>query len=141
MIEYLLKARGKKSVRDTIQRAHAETSASNRATLKSAAYGKLEMLIDLDLITVRDADALKREIDAIPMTPPVSSTVSDLKPIKSRAQGSTGTRCLTFDGEKALTASEINALIASGYIKPIPRTETAPVITTITAAWQGNEKE
>lgn len=139
MVEYLFRTRGKKSIRDTITAAHAEISASARATLKSAAYGKLEMLIDLDLITVRDADALRQEIDAIPMMPP-PSPVSDLKPVKSRAQGSTETRCLTFDGEKALTAGEINALIASGYIKPCPREPSAPIMT-VTAAWQGTEKE
>lgn len=140
MIEYILKARGKASIRETILKAYSAVTASERAKQKAIAIGKLEMLIDLNMITTRDAETMRAEITAIPITPPAAPTVSDLKPIKSRAQGSTETRCLTFDGEKALTASEINALIASGYIKPCPREPSAPVMT-VTAAWQGNEKE
>ena len=138
MIEYLLKARGRASVRETIGEAYAAHTPTDRATLKSAAYGKLEMLIDLDLISVKDFETLKREIDAVPVFPPFPH--KELPVLNQRKEPAPEVRCLDIGTGRPLTASEFNALIASGYIKPIPRTETAPVITTITTAWQQTEE-
>ena len=146
MIEYLLKARGRASVRETIGKAYAAHTPTDRATLKSAAYGKLEMLKDLDLISVKDYEMLKGEINAVPVLPPLPRQELPVMNQQKAHAHAHDARCLDIGTGQPLTVSEFNALIASGYIKPIPRTETAPVMNTITTAWQqaedseGNEK-
>lgn len=152
LTDYLLRARGRASVRETIIKALAASTPAERAKEKAVAMGKLEILKDLDLISARDAEQLGEDIKAVSLTVPVPSAPA--LPVTQRGQPRPEVRCLDIGTGQLLTVSEFNAMRAAGLIKPCPvqpaqapaptlsadsapdLEDSRPRVNTITAAWQ-----